>query len=242
MPPSCPPPWPRWLIVLASVPIVYHLGSVALGAIAAPSGPWPNPDGVGMAGAPPAIAPVHESISQPYLRTVNLTHNAHFPSNRAGNPDAYLEFRLEDAAGEHLKTVRLPDPDAPPLVRQRQTQLIRAVVEDQPVMPPNSERIYPPGQLPPTVPIWDMTGPRKLALVEMAETEVPRNRPVFRPTPWSLLVVRSCARHLCSVHGATAVRVTRYSRDPVSPEVLVAPQAIPGTIKDLVSDYGRFSK
>jgi hypothetical protein len=243
MPPSSgPPPWPRWLVVLVSVPIVYHLSSVILGALAAPSGPWPTPDGPAPAGAPPAVVSLHESAAQPYLRATRLTHNSHFPSNRVGTSDAYLEVRLENEAGQHVRTVRLPDPHAPPMVRQRQAQLIRALVEDQPVAPPASERIYPPNQLPPTVPIWDITQPGRLALVEVVENEIPRNRPAYRPTAWSLLVVRSCARHLCRVHGASHARVIRYSRDPISPEVLLSAGSVPESIDELVSDYGRFPR
>ena len=40
--PSGPAAWPRRLVVLASAPIVFHLGSVLLAAVAAPSGPWPT--------------------------------------------------------------------------------------------------------------------------------------------------------------------------------------------------------
>jgi hypothetical protein len=195
-----------------------------------------------MAIPPPAAALPHESLALPYLQGVGLTHNYHFPTNRVGSPDAYLEVRLEDADGKPLKTVRFPDPDAPPLVRQRQHQMIRWLVEDQPVAPPRGERIYPPGQLPPRVPFWDLVDARRLVLMEVPEPEVPRNRMVFRPTPWSLVVIRSIARHECRVHGAAHARVTRYSREVTSPEALVNPQAIPAAIEELVSDYGRMPR
>jgi hypothetical protein len=240
-PPSSPP-WPRWLVALASVPLVYHLGSIGVGALAAGSGPWPTGDGVAMAVPPPAAAAIHESAALPYLRAIGLTHNYHFPSNRVGGPDAYLEVRLEDDAGQFLKTVRVPDPDAPPMVRQRQAQLIRWLIDDQPVAPPRNEVIYPPGQLPPRVTIWEVEEGRGLVLAEISEVEVPRNRPVFRPTPWSLVVVRAIARHECRTHGAAHARVVRHSRSPVSPEVLLMPQAVPAAIDELVSDYGRFSR
>lgn len=243
MPPSAgQSSWPRWLVALASVPIVYHLGSVALGVLAAPSGPWPLGDGVGMALPPPAVASANESLAQPYLQTVKLTHNYHYPSNRVGGPDAYLEVQLEDADGNHLRTVRVPDPDSPPYVQRRQALLIRALLDDQPITAPTGEQIYPPGQTPPRVLIWDWTEQRQLFLREVAEMEIPRNRPVFRPTEWSLIVVRSCARHLCRTHGAASARVVRHSRDAIHPTVLIGAPTQPGAFDDLVSDYGRFPR
>lgn len=240
-PPAEPAARPRWLIALASAAIVFHLGAVLLGAIVAPSGPWPTPEGPGVAMPPPAAAALHEAATQPYLLAAGLTHNFHFASNRAGGPDAYLEVQLEDETGKRFKTVRVPDPKASPMVRYRQAQLIRWLVEDQPVPPPRGERIFPPGQLPPKVPIWDMKEPRQLALVEVPEPEVPRNRIVFRPTPWALVIIRSIARHTCRTHGAAAARVIRHSRDPISPEGLLEPQAIPPVVEELVSDYGRIT-
>jgi hypothetical protein len=238
--PQSQAPWPRWVIVLASAPIVFHLGCVILQTLAAPSGPWATPDGAGMAIPPPALALLNESVALHYLQGVGLTHNYHFPTNRVGSPDAYLEIHLEDDAGKPLKTVRFPDPDAPPLVRQRQHQLIRWLVEDQPIAPPRGERIYPPGLIPPRVPFWDMLDARRLELrVDLPETEIPRNRMVFRPTRWSMVVIRSIARHECRIHGAAHARVIRYSREVTSPEALVNPQAIPSAIEDLVSDYGK---
>jgi hypothetical protein len=244
MPPPSPgqPAWPRWLVLLASAPIVYHLSSLALGALAAPSGPWPTPEGAGMSLPPPAVASAYDGFAQPYLRAAKLTHNYHYPSNRVGNPDAYLEVHLEDAAGNALSTVRVPDLDAPPYVQRRQALLMRYLVDDQPVQPPTSERIYPPGQTPPRLSIWEMNEPGRLYLAEITEMEVPRNRPVFRPTEWSLIVVRSCARHLCRVHGAGRAHVVRHSREALHPGVLVGAPTPPGAYEELVSDYGRFPR
>jgi hypothetical protein len=174
-----------------------------------------------MSPPPPAVASANDGLAQPYLRAVKLTHNYHFASNRVGNPDAYLVVHLEDGDGKHLRTVCVPDPNAPPYVQRRQALLLRFLVDDQPVQPPTSERIYPPGQTPPRLSIWEMNEPGRLHLAEIAEMEVPRNRPVFRPSDWSLIVVRSCARHLCRVHGAERAHVVRYSRDAVHPSILV---------------------
>ncbi len=235
-------PWPRWLVALASVPIVYHLGAVLLGAVVAPSGPWPTPEGPQAAVPPPAVAMLHESATRRYLQAAGLTHDYHFASNRVGGADAYLEIWLEDDAGKLLKTVRFPDPEASPFVRARQARLIRWLVEDQPVAPPGGERIFPPGTLPPRVPFWDMTEPRRLVLVELPEPEIPRGRVVFRPTPWSMVVIKAVARHACRVHGAAHARVVRHSKESLSPAGLLEPQTIPQEMEELVSDYGRVTR
>lgn len=235
---------PRWLVILASIPIVYHLASVTLCALAAPSGPWPSNEGMSMAMPPPAAQYAHEQIGLTYLRTVKLTHNYHFISNRGGMPDAYLEIRLENEAGELVKSVRLPDPEAPALVRKRQALLVRWLTDDQPVMPPASEKIYAPGTEPPRLPIWDFSEERRLIMREVSELEIPRNRgPVFRPTDWSLIIVRSLARHYCRQHGAAQAQVIRHSREATPPSILLQPQTqrleVPET---LVSDYGRIAR
>src|SRR5438309_5770929 len=40
------------LIAVASLAILFHFGAVIVHALAAPSGPWPGPDGISMAGPP----------------------------------------------------------------------------------------------------------------------------------------------------------------------------------------------
>jgi hypothetical protein len=238
------PAWPNWLVALASVPIVFHLGAVVLGAVVTTSGPWPGRDGPLIAVPPPTAALVHDySGTRRYLQAVGLMHDYHFGSNRVGNPDATLEVVLEDEAGMPIKTVRVPDPDAPLFVRQRQAQLMRWLVEDQPIPPAGGgERIFPPGKLPPRVPMWDQVGFLRLTLVDVPEPEVPRGQTIFRPTPFSMVVIRSIARHACRVHKAAHARVLRHSRDALSPQGLLEPETIPERMENLISDYGRASK
>src|SRR5262249_37168564 len=151
------------------------------------SGPWVTMDG-GMAAPPPLAGAAYDHVGQPYLRLIKMTHNYHFNSNHPGTPEAYLEVRLQDGEGRDLKTVRVPDPGANAWVRQRQLLLTRWLTDDVPVMPPQGERIYAPGQEPPTVPVWEPVENRKLTLRSVPEMELPRNRPVFRPSEWSLLL------------------------------------------------------
>jgi hypothetical protein len=234
-------------VVLASAPIVYHLGAVLLGAVVAPSGPWPGgPDGPLIAVPPPTAVTVHDYAgTRRYLQAIGQTHDYHFGSNRVGNPDAWLEIVLEDEGRLPIKTIRFPDPNAPLFVRQRQARLIRWLVEDQPVaLPMGGERIFPPGKLPPLVPFWerDTTRPRHLVLSRVPEPEVPRDGMVPRPSPFSMIVIRSIARHACRIHKAANARVVRHSREALSPEALLEPRAIPENIDDLISDYGRASR
>jgi hypothetical protein len=220
-----------------------HLGAVVVHVVAAPSGPWPAQEGADLAPPPHLAAFVDEPLVQPYLRQIKMTHNYHFPSNRTGGPAAFLEVRLKDKEGEVFKTLRFPEEQASGSVRQRQVLLTRWLTDDQPVQPQRAERIPAPGQKIPEIPIWSPVedSPRKLTLSWIPENEVPRDRPVFRPSEWSLLVVRSMMRHLCRTHKADSADVVRRSREPIPPRVLFENE-VPAPMEDLQSDYGRLPK
>jgi hypothetical protein len=239
-PPSKPP---RWLLLAGSLFIVYHLGSVTLNALAAPSGPWPAMEGAEMAMPPHLFGLAHEKASLSYLRLLQLTHNFHFRTNRGGQPEAYLELRLEDEAGEVQRTVRFPDPKAPAAVRRRQESLVRWLTDDQPVPPGSTERIPAPGATIPEVAVWQQVedAQRKLTLARIPENEVPRDRQVFRPTEWSLIVVRAIARTVCRENGAARAEVVRCSREPIPVRVLFEREAPPET-EELQSSYGRLPR
>jgi hypothetical protein len=243
-------PLPKWCILAGSLLIVFHLGSLLVHGLAAPSGPWPSREGPDFAAPPQLALLVDEPIAQRYLPRIKLTHNYHFPSNRPGTPGAFLEVRLKDKEGEVVKTVRFPDPKASWSVRQRQALATRWLTDDQMAIPPQGERIPAPGEKIPEVPVWtpasDEGGEqsRKLNLSWMPENELPRpprDQPLARPTDWSLLVVRSLARHLCRVHGANSAEVVRRSRDPLPPRILFEREA-PPPMEDLESNYGRLSR
>jgi hypothetical protein len=236
-------PTPRWLLFGASLLILFHISSVLLNALAAPSGPWPGMEGADMAMPPQLVALAHEKTALPYLRAVQMTHNYHFRTNRVGQPDAFLEFTLENDAGEVLKTVRFPDPKASASIRRRQASLTRWITDDHPVPLGSTERIPAPGEKIPEIAIWEQVPeqPRKLTLSRIPENEVPRDRPVFRPTRWSLIVVGAIARNVCREHGARRAEVVRHSRDPIPPRILFERES-PPEMEDLQSSYGRLPK
>src|SRR5438270_7617046 len=95
---------PRWAVWLGSAAIAYHLFAVVIGALMAPSGPWPSMEGMSL--PPQLVRSIDEPITRPYLKLVKLTHNYHFGSNRPAMEAAELEFQLLDGTGKEIKTVR----------------------------------------------------------------------------------------------------------------------------------------
>jgi hypothetical protein len=230
--------WPRWLTLLASLLIAGHLLAVAASALAATSGPWPMPDGINPATPPPFAQAVHQFTTPHYLRRLNLAHNFHFASNRAPVPGVACEVRLKDDQGQTISTVRIPDPRANPWVRHRQELLVQQLAPDDPVQPPPGEVLSAPGHKPVTTTIWEMAPGRGLVLKTVPEHLVPRDRPVFGPSEWSLVLTRSYARYLCRTHGAASAEFVRQTREPVHPALLFMPEPPPGALDTLVAHYG----
>jgi hypothetical protein len=237
-------PIPRWAVLAGSVLIVLHLGTVVVHAVAAPSGPWPGMEGSEPAPPPQFSALADEDVAVPYLTRIKLTHNYHFPSNRASVPGAYLELQLEDRQGEVFKTIRFPDPNAPSAVRRRQALALRWFIDDRPLQPPQGEKIPAPGGKIPDVLTWkDVEGEmRKTELTPVPEILIRRDRPVFGPTEWSMVVLRSFVRYLCRENdGAESALVVRKSREPVPPRILFE-REVPPLMDVLESNYGRVSR
>src|SRR5205807_5288670 len=113
---------------------------------------------------------------------------------------------------------------------------------DRPLPPPQSEVIAPPGEQTPTATIWEGVENRRLVLKTIPEHLVPRDRPVMRPSEWTLLLARSYARYLCRTHGAASAEVIRHSREPMSPVVLFLDNVQAGAFDELISDFGDLSR
>lgn len=235
------PGLPRWLLVLGSAAIGYHLLSVGLIAVAAPSGPWPSMEGANMATPPQFAYSLQRALTAEYSKAVKLTHNYHFPSDRPALTGAWFEVRLKDKAGQEIAAVRLPDPKAGAWERYQQTLLARRLADDEPVAPPQGEVIPGPHRRVPDVQIWDIEENRKLKLKSVPMHLVPRDRPVFRPSEWSLLLANSYGRYLCRLHGAAKAEIVRHTEEPIPPAILF--EEIPaGAFGELVSNFGELPR
>ena len=106
--------------------------SILVHALAAPSGPWPGPDGMNMAGPPSFTQSLDEALVGGYLKPLKLTHNYHFWGNRPSAPGVYLDVKLKDAKGEILTTLRFPDSTTNAWVRYLQGLFAQGLVPDQP--------------------------------------------------------------------------------------------------------------
>jgi hypothetical protein len=241
--PSTPDvPLPRWALVVGSLVVACHLLALATNVLAAPSGPWPTMEGMSQAPPPQFAQSVAEPVAQPYLRLLKMTHNYHFPSNRPGGFEAFLEVRLFDDQGREMKTLRLPDPDASAAVRRQQALLARWMTDDMPVLPPQAEKVYPKDQEAPRVSIWEGPPQGPLAIRTLFEHELRSRGPAVRPSDWSVLLAKSYARYLCREHGATSADVIRHSRGAIPPTVLFDQEPRPGPAEDLLSNYGRLPR
>lgn len=232
---------PPWLVRAAGVALAGHLLAVAALALAAPSGPWPTPFGRDTAAGPAFAEAVSEVTTGRYLAPLKLSHNYHFAGNRPGLPGVYFEVRLKDAAGKPLRPVRIPDPGANFWVRHRQALLAQALADDRPLSPPGGEVVAAPRQRMRTVPIWDRDADGTLRLRRVAEHLIPRDRTVYRPSEWSLVLANSYVRHLCRRHGASSGELIRHTREPILPAVLFLDEVPAGTFEGLISNFGEVS-
>ena len=233
---------PPWIVILGSAVVVFHLFAVVVLAVAAPSGPWPTAFGTSMALEPQFAQSISTVTTRQYLRPLKMTHNYHFPSNRPAPPGVFFEVRLKDETGELLKTIRVPDENASFWVRHRQSLLAQALADDQPVQPRAGEVVAAPGKQVQTVDIWDTAENNTLRLRSVPEHLIPRERPVFRPSEWSLVLARSYARYLCRVHGAASAELIRHTREPVMPAVMFLEDPPAGTFDELVSSFGELPR
>jgi hypothetical protein len=231
----------RFLFVLGSGLIVFHLTAVLCLALSAASGPWPSGDGPTMATPPQFAFTLQRDLFGRYLRPMRLGSNYRFMSNRPGLPGVVLQARLKNDQGEEIAVLEFPERDANPWARHRQAVMVGWLVPDQPVPPPSGEVVPAPGQDVPTLQVWEPAEPGKLRLQTVPQHLLPRDRPVYRPSDPSLLLVRSYARYLCRKHGAASVEMIRLYRDPLPPAVLLedGPRDEAATV---TSTYGEFPR
>src|SRR5262249_37998709 len=133
---------PRWLIWIGSIAIAAHFAAIGVNAPAAMSGPWPKSD-TGMVGPPVLPTQINTALGPDFLKLARLNTNYHVLANHLpSTPGVYLEFHLKDDQGNELAVVKLPDDDANPWVRHRQSLLTQQELwEDRRVVPQQSELI-----------------------------------------------------------------------------------------------------
>jgi hypothetical protein len=233
---------PRSLACLTSAAITLHLSAIVLLVLNAPSGPWPTPDGPSTAMPPPFASTAGATVTKHYLAPLKLTHNYHFLRNRPGQPEVFLEARLKDEFGRVIETLRIPDRQANPWVWHRQSVMAQHLADDQPVPPPESEAIPAPKRTARTVDVWDVNPDQTLTLRSVPEHLLPRDRIVYRPSTWSLILIQSYGRHLCRTHGTASVQLVRHTREPLSPALLLVPEPAADLFRDLVADFGEIKK
>lgn len=235
---------PRWLIILGSIAIVFHLTGVVFGALMAP-GPFSMAEGDALPA--PQFARAVDTVTRPlYLNPIKFTHNYHFLTNAPSGPGIEFEVHLKDRAGERLKDaeghdliLHFPDKNANVWVRQRQALLARNLGNDIPVAPPLSEQIAAPDTPVEKVQIWEESN-RQLQLKLVERHLVPRDQMVLQPSDWSMLVARSYVRHLCRMHGAASGALVRIHQDPIPPVVLSMDSVQSGAFDKVASNFGEF--
>jgi hypothetical protein len=235
---------PRWLVILGSLVIAFHFGSVVIAALAAPSGPWPVMEGSDLVRPPQFAVAINDLTGVGYLKYIRMTHAYHFASNRPGTPAVYLEAHLKNAAGEEVGTLKFPEDDVNPWVRHRQEVLVQGLGGDQPVPPPQSEVIAAAGHKVPEVLMWDAVDNQgnTLTLKKVPMHLVPRDRPIMRPSEWSLVLADSYRRYLCRTYGAASVEIIRHHKDPIPPAVLFEENIPPGAFSEGISHFVELPK
>src|SRR5262249_19440621 len=148
--------------------------------------------------------------------------------------------RLKDAEGRVTSTLHFPDSSANAWVRHHQSLVARSLGGDIAVPTPGGESVPAPHQQVRTITIWDSGERGELVLRNVAEHLVPRDRPVFRPSPWSLVLARSYSRHLANLHGAASVEIVRRSRDVIPPSVMGTNDPSPDLFETMVANFGEF--
>src|SRR5262245_11860507 len=91
-------PLPRWLVIVGSLAICYHLAAIIIPILDVPSA-WSSPMGRSIAD-PPAFAHALGDLSGVHAR-LRVTHSYHFVSDRPGDlPGVEFEVRLRDREGK----------------------------------------------------------------------------------------------------------------------------------------------
>jgi hypothetical protein len=261
---------PRWLMIVGSMAIGFHLLTLGIQALAAPSGPWPM-EPMGAAPMPPPVfaARLYDLTGSYYLPAIKLTHNYHFLTNNTSGEEIYLEAHLTDRDGNAV-TIKLPEDGANFWVRHRQSLLANGLAGDMPRTGQGAPTVMREGQKAATVSIWfpreeDLTrgelggdeskklkelahrfGVKQEALgylKELEEYRLSRTVPSMGPNRRAMVLADAYARHLCRQYGADKVELVRYFQSRIPP-VFLDPQqeAMPGAFSKQASYFGELPR
>jgi hypothetical protein len=230
-------PLPQWLIVVASVALIFHFSAFSFRVLAARSGPWSTDIGPTQMEPPAFAAMFNNFASGAYLEPLGLTHNYQFLSNRTNLSAVKVEVRQINATGKVGQKVLLPDPQANFWVRERQKVLAWNLGDDQGVQQARRNVSSAPGQERPKIPFW-LTYEGPTAPREVYHAEEPPAEALAGPSPWSLLLAKSFARHGQRDALAGRVEVVRTSRAAVYPALILLETPPPGAFDELVCNFG----
>jgi hypothetical protein len=236
---------PRWLLIVASALISFHLLSLGVCVLASISGPWPTFEEGSAPAPPPRFAHLlYKSLPGDYLQAVQLTNNYHFDTDRTARTGIYLEARLKDSNGREFARVKYPEDGVNFWVRHRQQLLMDKIGGDEAVVPPQTERVAAPNRPVEMVTIWDEYENRKMRLKSIdLNSLIGSTRPAQKPSDWAMAYVRSYARHLCRTHGAASVEIIRHFQEPITVDVLTEGDNIPaGAFDEYISNFGEFPR
>jgi hypothetical protein len=121
--------------------------------------------------------------------------------------------------------------------------LARSLADDQPVQARPGEAIPAPHQAARTVEIFDPIGEHTLALKTVPEHLVPRDRAVYRPSDWSMILARSTMRQLLRMNrSAASAELVRHTREAVMPALLFSDDPPADAFQELITHFGEVRK
>jgi hypothetical protein len=239
-PRQSPKELPVWAIRLGSLVVGLHFLAIGTLVLSAESGPWATRFGDSPALGPSFARKINDACAF-YLEPLRLTDN-HAAGNRLLASAVFFEARLKDAQGVVFDTVQFPGGGGNFWLRHRYKLLALGLGSDIPVQAPRGEVIAGPGKKMPTMTYWDNSDPKLWKLKTEDEHLVPKDRPVFRPSEWSLLLARSYQRYLSRQYNAAAVELVRHSKDQVMPGFMFGEGPPPGTFDELVCSFGEYRR
>jgi hypothetical protein len=239
-------PLPRWLLLVGSAGIAFHLVAVVIMVLAAQSGPFPTPAGPVVPYEPPCFVWRQNAggrflndLATDYLQVLRLDNNYHFVSNKNDYSSVRFEVRLKDQSGD-ITTLKFPDENANFWVRHRQALLAQNLANDQPVQATNQNTVPAPGEQVARAQIWEQAKPGdEFQLHSVPVTSLSRDRPASGPGAWSQLLARAYVRHLISKHAAVSGELIRHSRNPIPPGLVITdrPSWPPNIFDEMVADF-----